>query len=97
KSVVVNAFQNQPHPERVYPNDWRTVPVSQLGAPDVPPSSEVKVGPFKWLPTASGENFLLMAVSATGDANNLGKYPIGKSIADWRLVPNDNNLGVRKL
>jgi len=97
KSVVVNAYQNKPYSKMIYPNDWRNVLVSQLDAPDVPPSSEVKVGPFKWVPTASGKNFILMAVSATGDANNLGKYRIGRSIPDWRLVPNDNNLGMRKL
>jgi len=97
KSVVVNAYQNKPYSKLVYPNDWHNMLVSQLGAPDVPPSSEVKVGPFKWLPTALGENFILMAVSATDDASNLGKYQAARPIPDWRLVPNDNNLGMRKV
>jgi hypothetical protein len=38
-----------------------------------------------------------MAVSATGDASNLAKFSDGKSIPDCRLVPNDNNIGMRKV
>jgi hypothetical protein len=65
--------------------------------PDVPPqSTEVKVGPFEWIPSA-GDNYILMAVSAKGDASNLGKFADGPSIPDHRLVPYDNNLGMRKV
>jgi hypothetical protein len=49
------------------------------------------------VPTTEGDNFILMAVSASGDVSNLGKFRVGKSIPDWRLVPHDNNLGMRKV
>ena len=98
KSVVVNALQNKPQSQLVYPDDWRPMTTAQLPAADLPPhSSAVKVGPFEWVPNAAGDNVILMAVSASGDASNLGKFAGGKSIPASRLVPNDNNLGMRKV
>jgi zinc metalloprotease ZmpB len=80
----------------IYPDDWKPMAPSQISAADLPPdSSEAIVGPFEWTPTA-GDNYILMAVSASGDSSNLAKFGVGKSIPDWRLVPNDNNLGMRK-
>ena len=100
KSVVVNAFQNKPHGQLgqlVYPDDWQPMEPPARFPSDLPPGSpEVTVGPFTWTPSAS-DNVILMAVSATGDASNLAKFSDGKSIANWRLVPNDNNIGMRKV
>jgi zinc metalloprotease ZmpB len=96
-SVVVNAFQNKPQGQLVFPDDWQPMQPSALPASDLPPGSpEVTVGPFTWTPSAS-DNVILMAVSATGDASNLAKFSDGKSIPDWRLVPTDNNIGMRKV
>jgi hypothetical protein len=97
KSVVVNAFQNKPQGQLVYPDDWQPMQPSALPALDLPPGSpEMTVGPFTWTPSTSG-NAILMAVSAIGDASNLAKFSDGKSIPDWRLVPHDNNIGMRKV
>ena len=96
-SVVVNAFQNKSQTSRNFPDDWAPMRTSRLLAPDVPPQSpDVKVGPFEWIPSA-GDNYILVAVSANGDASNLGKFAEGRSIPDRRLVPHDNNLGMRKV
>ena len=96
QSVVVNAFQNMPQSDLIYPDDWQPMAPAQLPAIDLPSnSSEVTVGPFTWTP-CTGDNYILMAVSASGDASNLGKFGDGKSVPDWRLVPYDNNLGMRK-
>jgi zinc metalloprotease ZmpB len=97
QSVRVDAFQANPGSALVYPDDWKKMNTPQLAAPDVPARSKgTKVGPFSWIPTAES-NAILMAVSATGDPHNLGKFVPGKPIPDWRLVPNDNNLGMRKV
>ena len=98
QSVTVDAFQATAGSALVYPDGWKKMNTPQLPAADVPgrSSSEIKVGPFSWTPTA-GSNAILMAVSATGDPNNLSNFPPGKPIPDGRLVPNDNNLGMRKV
>jgi hypothetical protein len=97
KSVVVNAFQNRSGSLLVYPDDWLPMETSNLAAADLAPgSSEVKVGPFRWMPAASG-NAILMAVSANGDPSNLQKFGPGRSISIDRLVPNDNNLAMRNV
>jgi hypothetical protein len=97
KSVVVDAFQSGQQSMPVYPDDWTRMRTRQLPAPDLPPrSGEVKVGPFAWVPAVGG-NSILMAVAADGDRSNLRKFTTGRSIPDWRLVPNDNNLGMRKV
>ncbi|NWM39866.1 hypothetical protein GY644_24920, partial [Escherichia coli] len=91
-SVVVDAFQNKPKGQLVYPGDWQAMEPASRTVNDLPPGSpQVKVGPFTWTPSAS-DNAILMSVSATGDASNLAKFDGGKSIADSRLVPHDNNI-----
>jgi hypothetical protein len=96
-SVAVHAFQNNSQTNRNYPDDWAPMRTPRRSAPDVPPQSpEFIVGPFEWIP-AAGDNYILIAVSANGDPSNLGKFAAGKSIPDWRLVPHDNNLGMRKV
>jgi hypothetical protein len=37
-----------------------------------------------------------MIVSATGDSCNVDNIAAGDSIPEWRLVPNENNIGQRK-
>jgi len=96
-SVVVNAFQNNSQTGRNYPNDWTALQTPSRAAADVPPQSPgMIVGPFEWTPSA-GDNYILMAVSAARDPSNLSKFSANKQIPDWRLVPNDNNLGMRKV
>jgi hypothetical protein len=96
-SVVVNALQSKPQGQLVYPDDWQPMETASLSANDLPPGpAEATVGPFKWTPSTSN-NAILMAVSAAGDADNLAKFSDGKSIPDWRLVPHDNNIAMRKI
>ena len=97
KSVIVEAFQNKPESRLIYPDDWDPMVTPRISAADLLPNSpEVIVGPFEWVPSA-GDNYILMAVSANGDLSNLVKFGPDKSIPDCRLVPNDNNLGMRKV
>ncbi|MEH2552082.1 hypothetical protein V1283_008727 [Bradyrhizobium sp. AZCC 2262] len=96
-SVVVNAFQNKPQGQLVYPDDWQPMETPWLAANDLlRGAAETTVGPFRWTPSSS-DNAILMAVSANGDASNLAKFSDGKSISDSRLVPHDNNIGMRKV
>jgi len=40
---------------------------------------------------------VLMIVSATGDPSNIDNFTAGEVIPEWRLVPNDNNVGQRNV
>jgi hypothetical protein len=40
---------------------------------------------------------MFMVVSANGDASNINNMTAGDSIPEWRLVPNDNNIGQRNV
>ena len=97
--VVVKAFHANPAAGLAYPNDWQPMATPQLAAPNVPPNSsaEITVGPFQWVPSAVGHECMFMVVSATGDPSNISNMTTGDSIAEWRLVPNDNNIGQRNV
>jgi hypothetical protein len=94
--VAVEAFRNSAGSGLIYPDDWKPMDTATLAAADLAPGNEVTVGPFEWTP-ADQDNAILMAVSASGDLSNLSKFTAGRSIAMERLVPHDNNLGMRKL
>jgi hypothetical protein len=72
---------------------------AQLAAADVPANNagEVMVGPFEWLPTHVGHECIFMIASGTGDSSNVDNIAAGDSIPEWRLVPNDNNIGQRNV
>jgi zinc metalloprotease ZmpB len=97
--VVVKAFHANPAAGLVYPNDWQPMTTAQLPAPNVAPNSsaEIVVGPFSWVPTQIGHECMFMVVSATGDPSNISNMTAGDSIGEWRLVPNDNNIGQRNV
>ena len=97
--VVVKAFHANPAAGLVYPNDWQPMTTAQLPAANVPPNSsaEITVGPFQWVPSAIGHECMFMVVSANGDPSNIGNMTAGDSIPEWRLVPNDNNIGQRNV
>jgi zinc metalloprotease ZmpB len=98
-NVVVRAFHCQPSAGLVYPDDWQPMTTSQLAAANVPPNSaaEIIVGPFDWVPSQVGHECMLMVASADGDASNIDNFTAADSIPDWRLVPNDNNIGQRNV
>ncbi|AEU34734.1 hypothetical protein [Granulicella mallensis] len=98
-NVTVKAYHANPAAGLSYPNDWVPMITSQLSAANVPPNSsgEITVGPFEWIPTNVGHECLFMVVSATGDSSNVDNINAGDSIPEWRLVPNDNNVGQRNV
>jgi hypothetical protein len=97
--VVVRAFHANPAAGLVYPDDWQPMSTAQLSAPDVGPNNtaEIAVGPFEWVPTQVGHECMFMIVSAAGDPSNISNMTAGDSIPEWRLVPNDNNIGQRNV
>jgi hypothetical protein len=97
--VVVKAFHANPAAGLVYPNDWQPMSTPQLNGANVPPNNaaEITVGPFKWIPSAIGHECMFMVVSANGDPSNISNMTAGDSIPEWRLVPNDNNIGQRNV
>jgi hypothetical protein len=60
-------------------------------------AAEVVVGPFQWVPTQVGHECMFMVVSASGDPSNISNLTAFDSIPEWRLVPNDNNIGQRNV
>ena len=97
--VVVKAFHANPAAGLVYPNDWQPMSTPQLNGANVPPNNtaEITVGPFQWMPSAIGHECMFMVVSANGDPSNISNLTAGDSIPEWRLVPNDNNIGQRNV
>jgi zinc metalloprotease ZmpB len=97
--VVVKAYHANPAAGLSYPIDWTPMNTPQLSAADVPANNagEIMVGPFQWVPTHIGHECIFMIVSASGDTSNVDQIAAGDSIPEWRLVPNDNNIGQRNV
>jgi hypothetical protein len=100
-NVVVRGFHTKPAAGLLWPVDFEAfttaqVSVGTLGANN---SQEKIVGPFEWEPNvnAYGHDCMLMIVSATSDPSNIDNFTPGEVIAEWRLVPNDNNIGQRNV
>jgi zinc metalloprotease ZmpB len=99
-NVTVRAFHCRPSAGLVYPDDWQPMTTAQLPAPlDVQPNSaaEVLVGPFDWVPSQVGHECMFMVVSAPNDLSNIDNFTASDSMEEWRLVPNDNNIGQRNV
>ena len=97
--VVVKGFHANPSAGLRFPSDWLTMTTAQLAAPNVAANNaaEITVGPFQWVPFHLGHECMIMIVSASGDASNVDNIKPGDLIPDWRLVPNDNNIGQRNV
>jgi hypothetical protein len=98
-NVSVKAYKANPAAGLAYPLDWVPMNTPQLPATNVPANNaaEITVGPFEWVPTHVGHECIFMIVSANGDASNVNNIAAGDSIPEWRLVPNDNNIGQRNV
>ncbi len=98
-NVVVKAYHANPAAGLSYPIDWLPMNTTQLTADNVPANNaaEITIGPFEWVPTHVGHECMFMIVSADGDTSNVDKIAAGDSIPEWRLVPNDNNIGQRNV
>ena len=100
-SVSVRGWHSRPAAGLVWPDDWKPMTTPSLTIPSLASGAETIVGPFDWHPEELGHECMLIGASTAGDrANNdpvtglpcaTGPTPI------WRLVPCDNNLGLRGL
>jgi zinc metalloprotease ZmpB len=99
--VVVKAYHCKPSAGVLWPNDLQPMSTAQLSAGTLQPGSaeEKIVGPFEWTPVSNawGHDCMLMVVSASGDPSNVDNFTAGEVVEDWRLVPNDNNVGQRNV
>jgi hypothetical protein len=95
--VIVRGYHCKPSAGLVWPNDLQPMTTAQLAAGTLQPNNaeEKTVGPFVWTPAtnASGHDSMLMIVSATGDTSNADTLTPGRTVENFRLVPNDNNIG----
>ena len=100
-NVIVRGFHTKPAAGLLWPNDFEAFTTPQLSAGTLGAnnSEEKIVGPFEWQPNvnAYGHDCMLMIVSATSDASNIDNFTAGEVIPEWRLVPNDNNIGQRNV
>jgi hypothetical protein len=107
-NVGVRGYHCRPSAGVVWPNDFQPLTTAALpaGTLDANNSEEKIVGPFQWTPitNAFGHDCMLMIVSAgegdetlSRDPSNIDKLKPGEFIPDWRLVPNDNNIGQRNV
>lgn len=98
-NVAVRGFHSKPLAGRNWPDDLQPMTTPELNAGTIQPNDaqEIIAGPFAWSPVADadGHDRMMMVVSAPGDASNADKFAAGEQIADWRLVPHDNNIAVR--
>lgn len=101
-NVRVKAFHSLPGAGLTWPIDFVEMsPVGGLPVASIPSDSMagVIVGPFQWVPNinAFGHDCVLMIASADGDPSNVDNFTGTETIQEWRLVPNDNNVGQRNV
>jgi hypothetical protein len=100
-NVVVRGYHCKPSAGLLWPNDLQPMTTPQVAAGSLAANSteEKVVGPFEWEPTinAWGHDCMLMIASATSDPSNIDNFTVGEVIPEWRLVPNDNNIGQRNV
>jgi hypothetical protein len=102
-NVKVRGYHSRPGAGLLLPNDIQPLTTAELpvvGTSIAPNNTEEKIiGPFEWIPeiNAYGLDSIIMVVSADNDASNIDNFTSGETISDWRLVPNDNNIGQRNM
>lgn len=99
--VIVKGFHCKPGAGLLWPNDLQPMTTAQISVGTIAGNNaqEKIVGPFKWTPitNAFGHDCLMMIASAKDDPSNVDQFTAGESIPEWRLVPNDNNIGQRNV
>lgn len=100
-NVIVRGYHSKPTAGLIWPNDFQPFTTAQIPVGTLAPnnSEEKIVGPFQWTPVINGygHDCILMIVSADNDASNAYSFTIGEFLNEWRLVPNDNNIGQRNV
>ncbi|WP_050602182.1 hypothetical protein [Ruegeria sp. 6PALISEP08] len=101
QNVVVYGYHTKPGAGLNWPADFEafSTPSVNAGTLDANDSEEKIIGPFDWTPNinAYGHDCMLIVVTADGDASNIDNFTAGETIPEWRLVPNDNNVGQRNV
>jgi hypothetical protein len=101
QNIVVYGYHTKPMAGLLWPNDFTAFATASInvGTLNANNSEEKIVGPFQWVPNlnAYGHDCVLMIATATGDASNIDQFTAGEVIPEWRLVPNDNNIGQRNV
>jgi zinc metalloprotease ZmpB len=101
-NVTVRAYHSLPGAGLTWPGDFTEMspggglPIASIGANN---TQEVTVGPFEWVPNVNvyGHDCTLMIASTDGDPSNVDLFTGSETVAEWRLVPNDNNVGQRNV
>ena len=100
-NVKVHGYHSNSSAGVVWPDDFQSMTTSEIivGTLAGNNAEEKIVGPFEWVPSinSNGYDSMLMIVSSDGDLSNADYFTSGKTIEDWRLVPNDNNIGQKNV
>ncbi len=98
-NVVVHGWHCRPSAGLVWPDDWKPMTTASRLIASLPSGGQVVVGPFDWHPEVPGHECMFMSATVAGDrANNDAASGLPAAIGPtplWRLVPCDNNLGLR--
>ncbi len=95
-AVRVDAYHCLPGTGLAFPDDWIPMATPTLNAAGpIATGGETIIGPFAFVPTEVGHECLLAIAHADGDPGN--DTTINGTIAESRLVPNDNNIGQRNV
>ena len=101
-NVKVRGYHSRAGAGLLLPDDIQPLTTAELsvaGTVAANNTEEKIVGPFEWIPeiNAYGHDSIIMVVAADNDASNMDHFTPGETILDWRLVPNDNNIGQRNM
>jgi len=98
-NVVVHGWHCRPSAGLVWPDDWKPMTTASRVIPSLSSGGEAVTGPFEWRPEIPGHECMLMSATVAGDrANNDPVSGLPSAIGPtplWRIVPCDNNLGLR--
>ena len=100
-NVKVRGYHSRAGAGLLLPDDIQPLTTAELSVGTVAANNteEKIIGPFEWIPEINvyGYDSVIMVVSADNDASNIDNFTAGETIPDWRLVPNDNNIGQRNM
>jgi hypothetical protein len=100
-TVTVQGYHCLPGAGLTWPDDFTAMSPAGLTVPSIPANGagEVVLGPFEWTPNENvhGHDCALMIATTAGDPSNVVHITGSESIEEWRLVPNDNNIGQRNV
>ena len=101
ENVTVSGYHARSAGDLAWPHGWIPMTTGSLPAGSIASGSSTIVGPFVWTPGSLDHERMLMIASADGDLPNtdpstglpcaMGPTP------HWRLVPFDNNIGLRNV